>query len=218
MPDAGVLATILLIVGLFLVALELMIPSFGTLGISATICLVVSAWCAWQAWWGSAAGFFWTYAGFWLIGPPTVFFVTLYLIQHTPLGGIVVLRGPQADFDGASPRVRNRLQELVGQVGQAVSPLAPGGMVEVNGERIHAVSVGPVIDSGAPVRIVATRGTRLVVRQGEAYAGDAEPANPVPGTADESPSAMADRTTAAGTTGSENDQLDFEVPDDYTAG
>ena len=33
MPDAGVLATILLILGLFLLALELMVPSFGLLGI-----------------------------------------------------------------------------------------------------------------------------------------------------------------------------------------
>ena len=43
MPDAGVLATILLIVGLFLLALELMIPSFGMIGILSAISLLISA-------------------------------------------------------------------------------------------------------------------------------------------------------------------------------
>ena len=45
MPDAGVLATILLIVGLFLLALELMIPSFGMIGILSAISLLIAAAC-----------------------------------------------------------------------------------------------------------------------------------------------------------------------------
>ena len=37
MPDAAVLATILLVVGLFLVAVEMMIPSFGLIGAAKMI-------------------------------------------------------------------------------------------------------------------------------------------------------------------------------------
>ena len=97
MPDAGVLATILLIVGLFLLALELMIPSFGMIGILSAISLLISAWSAWQAWWGTSPGFFWTYAAFWLLGIPSVLGGVLFLLQNTTLGYHIVLRGPAAD-------------------------------------------------------------------------------------------------------------------------
>jgi len=90
MPDAGVLATILLVAGLFLMALELMVPSFGLLGISATVCLVISLWSAGQAWWGSQPGFFWTYLAVWVGGIPAVLLGTLYLIQNTVLGMVLV--------------------------------------------------------------------------------------------------------------------------------
>jgi membrane-bound serine protease (ClpP class) len=208
MPDAGVLATILLVAGLFLLALELMVPSFGLLGISATVCLVISLWSAGQAWWGSQPGFFWTFLAVLVGAIPTVFLGTLYLIQHTSLGNYVILRPPARQDDGPNQDVRNRLQELVGQTGQTVSPLAPGGMVQVDGERHHAESVGPMLDAGTAIRVVSIRATRLVVREHvaatEEVADDNNPLDPVESTA-------ADARI-------DSDQLDFDIPDNYTAG
>ena len=165
MPDAGVLATILLIVGLFLLALELMIPSFGMIGILSAISLLISAWSAWQAWWGTSPGFFWTYAAFWLLGIPSVLGGVLFLLQNTALGDHIVLRGPAADPPVGNPQNRNPLQSLVGKVGTTASLLTPGGMVMINNERFHAESLGMIIESGSPVQVVDVRGNRLVVKK-----------------------------------------------------
>lgn len=166
MPDAGVLATILLILGLFLIALELMIPSFGMIGIMAAVSLLISAWCAWQAWWGTSPGFFWTYAAFWVLGIPAVMGGLLYLIQNSRLGDNIVLKGPQLE----SVEVESTSDGLEGQIGKAISSLMPGGMVTVGGERFHAESRGMVIESGSLIEVVAVQGNRLIVKQAAADA------------------------------------------------
>ena len=51
MPDAGVLATMLLVLGLFLLGLEFFIPSFGMILVIAVLSLIVSFWSACKAWW-----------------------------------------------------------------------------------------------------------------------------------------------------------------------
>ena len=118
MPDAAVLATVFLVVGLFLVAVELMIPSFGLIGLSATVCLVISVWSAYQAWWNQEPGFFWTYLTFLAAGVPTSLLGTWYLIQHTALGGFVILRGPQHAKDGPSLKMQSHLHDLIGHFGR----------------------------------------------------------------------------------------------------
>jgi len=207
MPDAGVLATILLVAGLFLLALELMVPSFGLLGISATVCLVISVWSAGQAWWGSQPGFFWTYLAVLGGGIPAVLLGTVYLIQHTALGNMVILKTREQHEDGPNLDVQDHLHRLVGQSGKTVSPLTPGGMVQVDGERHHAECVGPTLESGTVIQVVATRGTRLVVRKqttsnAAASADDTSQTWIEPKTDDEP---------------IDPDQLDFDIPDNYTA-
>ena len=209
MPDAAVLATILLVVGLFLVAVELMIPSFGLIGMSAALCLIVSAWSAYQAWWSSQPVFFWSYAAFLVAGIPASLFGTLYLIQNTALGGFVILRAPEISEDGPSLEMQSHLHSLIGQVGRTVSPLTPGGMVEVDGERHHAESVGPIIDSKVPIEVIDARGTRLVVRKSSekpaaANVTESSPAPPQP--------------TEHNVATKPSSQLDFDIPDNYTAG
>jgi len=203
MPDAGVLATILLVAGLFLMALELMVPSFGLLGISATVCLVISLWSAGQAWWGSQPGFFWTYLAVWVGGIPAVLLGTLYLIQNTVLGRFVILKPAEQHEDGPNREVQDQLQELIGQTGKAVSPLNPGGMVLVNGERHHAECIGPMMEAGTIIKVVESRATRLVVRKyvppNEAVKMDTDSPS------DEQPTTV--ETTI------DSDQLDFDIPD-----
>ena len=210
MPDAGVLATILLIAGLFLLALELMVPSFGLLGIGATVCLVISLWSAAQAWWGTEPGFFWMYLALWVGGIPSALMAAIYLIQNTSLGSFVVLRGPGGSRTGANPEVRHHLNNLVGQVGKSLSPLTPGGMVQVNGERHHAECLGPLVDPETPVTVVDTRGTRLLVRAVNKATTAPEITSPV----------VEQPTPASGTherSAEDSPQLDFEIPENYTA-
>lgn len=159
MPDAGVLATILLIVGLLLIALELMIPSFGMIGILAAICMLISAWCAWQAWWADSPGFFWTYVAFWVLGIPAVMGGMLYLIQNSALGNHIVLKAPEPKGP-----LKSRAAGLVGRVGRTSSALMPGGMVVIDDGRHHAESTGMMIESGQPVEVIAVKSNRVVVK------------------------------------------------------
>lgn len=162
--DAGVLATVLLIAGLFLIALELMIPSFGIIGIAAFICLIISLWSAGQAWWGTSPGFFWTYTTVLVLGIPGVTGGVLFALQTTPLGKRVILKGQSKESLVPLTKVRNELSNLIGERGTATSLLTPGGMIEIKGRRYHAESVGMMVETGVPVVVVAIRGTRVVVR------------------------------------------------------
>lgn len=211
MPDAGVLATILLIVGLFLLALELMIPSFGVIGILAAISLLISAWSAWQAWWGTSPGFFWTYAAFWILGIPSVLGGVLYLLQHSRLGDHIVLKGPAS----ASPPAPT--DSLVGQRGLASSSLMPGGMVTLNDEKFHAETRGMLVEAGERVEVIGMEGNRLIVKK----ATDVPAASPSPPSAPPGPSVedslavtqLLEDPQSEGGDGS----LDFDIPEDYTA-
>jgi membrane-bound serine protease (ClpP class) len=219
MPDAGVLATILLIVGLFLLALELMIPSFGMIGILAAVCLVVSAWSAWSAWWMESPGLFWTYASFWVLGIPSVMGGMLFLLQNTALGDHIVLRGPGEDQKVSKQNARSGLEALIGQLGTATSMLCPGGMVNINDERFHAESSGVVLDAKSTVEVIAVRGNRLVVKAASeatiaaatAAAADQESKHePTRAQAEAAESMVAQ----AGSDVGETAILDFEIPED----
>ena len=61
---------------------------------------------------------------------------------------------------------------LVGNRGVALSALRPSGIALVDGERVSVVTDGEFIPKGAPVEVVAAKGSRVVVRA-------------VPGSADE---------------------------------
>ena len=202
MPDAAVLATILLVVGLFLVAVEMMIPSLGLIGAAAGLCLVISACSAWQAWWGTSPVFFWTYVAFFVVGIPGVCFGTIYLIQNTVFGTFVILRAQKPSADGPNPGMQTHLHGLIGQLGETVSTLTPGGMVEVAGERHHAESVGPMIESGQAITVVKTRGTRLVVCPRDEQQIDETASEPIPAETRIEPK--------------QTDQLDFDIPENYT--
>jgi membrane-bound serine protease (ClpP class) len=54
--------------------------------------------------------------------------------------------------------------ELLQQTGTALTPLRPSGTALINGKRVDVVTEGPFIERGAPVKIVAVEGARVVVR------------------------------------------------------
>ena len=159
MPDAGVLATILLIAGLFLLILEFFIPSFGMIGIIAIVCLAVSSWSAWQAWGGGRNPvFFRTFVFFLVCGIPGTLSLGLYLLQYSAVGRAIVLQPPKLSA------TVNPLEQLVGKRGLTQTMLTPGGMVEVQKNRYHAESLGMLIDPNSPIIVVDVRNNRLVVR------------------------------------------------------
>ena len=159
MPDAGVLATMLLVLGLFPLGLEFFIPSFGMILVIAVLSLIVSFWSACKAWWGVNPAFFWTYVVLLTAGIPGSLIAAVTLLQKTSLGNRLILRPPPAE-----QKISNPLDHLIGQQGLAQTLLTPGGMVLINSERYHAESLGMLIESQTPVMVVATRANRIVVR------------------------------------------------------
>ena len=57
------------------------------------------------------------------------------------------------------------LQRWVGRTGRALTPLRPGGVIEVDGERLDASTEGEYLEPGTPVRVVRAEGLRIVVRR-----------------------------------------------------
>lgn len=211
MPDAGILATVLLVLGLFLLALEFFIPSFGMIGITSLICIVISFWSAWKAWGGGVnPAFFWTYVVFLCAGVPGTVVGSIYAIQNTSLGKVVVLQPPVPTAS------QKPLDELVGRTGIAATLLTPGGLVTIDGTRHHAESIGMLVDPGTKVVVTQTTANRVIVRPMTAdEIQNSQNHAPVMATRlpeeihEDSSPLTAKRVPQPG-------ELDFDIPDDYT--
>ena len=243
MPDAAVLATLFLLLGLFLLGLEFFIPSFGMILAVASVALVVSFWSACKAWWGVNPGFFWTYILVLIAGIPGSLLSAITIMQKTSFGNRMILRPPPP----VEKHVQNPLDEMIGLRGTTQTLLTPGGMVSINSERFHAESLGMLIEPHTPVVVVATRSNRIVVRPlTTADVNLTEPGGADPLKEDsvekyESPSQRtlfnpsssvapfeqvhteppkvdptADHITLPAKSTENGDRLDFEIPDDYT--
>jgi len=222
MPDAAVLATMLLLLGLFLLGLEFFIPSFGMILTVAVISLVVSFWSACKAWWGVNPGFFWTYVALLLTGIPGSLFSAIAIMQKTSLGNRLILRPPPV----AEKKPANPLDELIGQHGVAQTLLTPGGMVNVNNVRFHAESIGILIEPQTPVIVVAVRANRIVVKPVslvETSQSSLAPNELLPRSEFAMPASVQPKNNDvqaaslnSGVPKENGDRLDFEIPDDYT--
>ncbi len=208
MPDAGILATLLLLVGLFLLGLEFFIPSFGMILIVASISLIVSFWSAYKAWWGTNPVLFWTYLTVLVAGIPGSLFGAITVMQRTSFGSRFILR-PVPNPEKLPP---NPLEALIGRRGVTLTLMTPGGMVEIESERFHAESIGMVVEPKTAVIVVGAKANRIVVRP----LTDDDVREEI----SEDPTAQVREETDADsqhpTNYPETGRLDFDIPEDYT--
>jgi membrane-bound ClpP family serine protease len=158
------LAVLLLIIALALLAAEFFIPSGGIILVIALVCVTASVIFAWHAWWDDHPGYWWTYIAVLVLSVPVTAGFALYALQRTRLGRRILLDAPPPEEIAPYAREQQRLAQLVGKTGKAVTLLSPGGLVLVEGERMHCESQGILIDPGEEVDVVAVKGNRLVVR------------------------------------------------------
>lgn len=161
--DPSHLAVLLLILGLALLVAEFFIPSGGMITIMAIVSLVSSVWFAWQAWGTSSPSWFYAFMVVLLVSLPTALGGTLYIISNTRLGSHVLLEAPKLEEVTPYQREQQRLQELVGKRGRTLTLLNPGGIVLVEGERVHSETPGLMLDPDVDVEVIAVKGTRVVV-------------------------------------------------------
>lgn len=165
MESYALMAVLTLAFGLALLVAEVFIPSGGVIMSAAGIVFVVSVWSAWNAWGKSGElTLFLIYLAALVVLFPSVLGGAFYVFPRTEYGRR--LMNPPS-LDEMEPFVAEtaRLTRLIGKTGTTLTRLGPGGMVLVDGERMHAESEGMLILNDTVVRVLALKGNRLLVRQ-----------------------------------------------------
>ncbi len=154
-------ATILLLVGLSLVMVEIFIPSGGVIGFlsfASIIAAIVMAF--YQS--GPTIGIMFLSVS--CIAVPAVLAMAFRLLPRTPMGKRLLPDLPTAEEVLPDSEDRRRLRQMVGRVGRTKSKMMPSGAVMIDGHTIDAVSEGQPLEAEEPVRVIAVRGTMVVVR------------------------------------------------------
>ncbi|MBC8114102.1 MAG: hypothetical protein H7062_06980 [Candidatus Saccharimonas sp.] len=172
MDPNAVFAILLLIAGIGILTAEVFIPSGGLLGVITFITLIVSLVFAYRAWGMSHPNVFWAFCGVLLLLVPTALMGAFYVLPRTALGKRVLLEAPNAETLTPFMKETDRLTKLIGRFGKTVTTLNPGGLILLDGERLHVFSEGMIVEAGRSVEVLEVRGTRLLVRPGEPSANN----------------------------------------------
>lgn len=156
----------LMIFGILLVLLEVLIPSGGILGLLAAAALTGSLVLAFQT--DPTMGYM--MLGATGVSLPIVIVVGFKYLPKTPFGRRLILT-PTEESDavlGKAGVSGHDFGVLLGQEGQAVSPLRPSGFAEISEERFMVTTTGDLIDEGEAVVVVNVEGNSIVVERKEA--------------------------------------------------
>lgn len=165
MENHALIAILTLALGLALLVAEVFIPSGGVIMTAAAVTLVVSIWAAWQAWFKTdQMTFFIAYIASLLVLLPTVLIVAFYVFPRTEYGKGLMSPPSREEMEPYVAETE-RLLRLINKTGTTLTRLAPGGLVLIEGERLHAESEGMLIPADAAVKVLAMKGNRLLVRQ-----------------------------------------------------
>ncbi len=159
------MAILTLALGLALLVAEVFIPSGGLIMTAAAITLVVSIWAAWHAWFKTdQMTLFMAYVLALLVLFPSVLGTAFYIFPRTEYGKRL-MNPPSLEEMEPYTAETERLSKLIGLTGTTLTRLAPGGLVLVDGKRLHAESEGMLLAPQTPIKVLAKKGNRLLVRQ-----------------------------------------------------
>ncbi len=170
---SGWLEVLLFSMGLLCIAAEIfVIPGFGVagvLGLALTLGSLVMASGHFSTSgshvdWNALGGDILTVLGAFLAFMIAVIFLTSYMGSIPGLSRLTLQANiaPEDAYLTESSPTWQRVQ--IGQTGTTVSPLRPGGRIQVDEMLVDVVSEGDYIELGRPVRVIAKQGTRVVVR------------------------------------------------------
>lgn len=142
-----------------LLALELFIPSGGLLGVAAAAALIAAIVIGFMHSLSAGAAI--------VVGAavlvPIVVSIGLRIWPSTPIGRRMLTLNPEADARREA-ELRAEREAIVGKKGVAKSNLLPSGLIEVDGVRMDAISLGMAIDAGQLVEIVSVSAGKIRVR------------------------------------------------------
>jgi len=160
------LAILLLGLGLALIVAEVLFPSFGVLGVLATLAIIGAIVSAFSQ--NDSIGMNFLIATAVLV--PATIMLGLKLLPHSPLAKHLVVGGFSFE-DGAG--IDRRDLELEGKEGLVESSLRPAGTARIDGRRVDVVTRGEMLDVGTRVRVIELHGNRVVVARMETNSASA---------------------------------------------
>jgi len=160
MYDPLIWSLLLLLLALVLLVLELFIPSGGVLGVLAAVAVAVAV----------VMAFFDSrpYVGpivsvVAVVGVPLTIYVAVRFWPQTPLGNLILIRNPPGS-GSEYQEATEQLKTLIGKHGVAKSKMLPSGLVVIESKTYDAVSDGVPVEADQPIRVIAIRNNRPVVR------------------------------------------------------
>lgn len=149
---------IIFLAGIALLLIEATIPGFGIPGIGGLVCIIASIILTT----GSIEKAIFSLS----IAIILTVILTVVLIkygQKSPYLDKIVLRTKQKNEKGYVG-VESKI-EYLGKEGIAISLLRPAGIIEIEGNRIDAVSEGAFIEKGAKIKVIKVEGLKVIVRK-----------------------------------------------------
>ena len=150
---------VFLLVAVFLLVLEMFIPSGGLLSVLSGLAFLAAVITAF-VYGGMGVGTAFL-AGVGVLVPLLLFLAIRYW-PKTPIGKKILIQ-PPTDDEILPQNIVDR-QQWLGQQGIAVTPMLPSGAFRIGGQTLDAISDGVSIEKGAAVEVHAIRGNHLVVR------------------------------------------------------
>jgi membrane-bound serine protease (ClpP class) len=142
-----------------LLVAEVFVPSGGLISVCAFGCLI-----------GGTAIFFKHSTTTGLIGVvigivmiPSVLIIAYKIFPRTRFGRSVTLTPSERQVGDAIPDTAE-LKELVGKVGEVITPLRPVGMCDFGGRKVECVAESGYVDKGKKIEVIDVESTRVTVR------------------------------------------------------
>ncbi len=146
------------IIGLILILIEALIPGFGLPGIAGIILVILGTILAM----GSLSSA--------LVSISVAIIITtiisILMIKYgykSPIFDRIVLSTSQKDEEGYLSSATK--DEYLDKEGIAVTELRPSGMIEIDGEKLDALSDGSFIPRGSKIKVARVEGSKIIVRR-----------------------------------------------------
>lgn len=167
-----ILAIFLFLLGLVLLALEVfVVPGFGFTGVSGValmflglLLMTLENWPNEQEEWKDFGASFGTLAASALLAVVGAVALT-WSLPNVPFLNRMILKPPSEPVANALSLSNSGVNDLIGAIGVAVTPLRPSGKAQFGGQFHDVLAEGDYVAPGSRVQVVEIEGTRVVVKE-----------------------------------------------------
>ena len=151
---------LLVIVGIFLMGVEGIIPGFGVFGISGIVCSLLGLFLMAD---DLKTGLI--YVAFFVVCLPFLIPLLVKLLKKSSFSQKLIDSSSLRTREGYTAK-NNYHDSFIGLYGQSLSPLRPSGSVLLeNGQKIDVVTDGSYIEKEERVKVIKAEGTWFVVEK-----------------------------------------------------